>query len=52
MVLYIYSKDENGNLSSAATIVFPTFDSDRNGIQTHNHLFCKRTLNHLAKLAK
>ena len=30
MVLYIYSKDENGNLSSAATIVFPTFGSDRN----------------------
>ena len=26
--------------------------SDSNGIQTHNHLVCKRTLNHLAKLAK
>ena len=23
-----------------------------NGIQTHNHLVCKQTLNHLAKLAK
>ena len=26
--------------------------SDRNGIWTHNHLLCKRTLNHLAKLAR
>ena len=26
--------------------------SDCNGIRTHNHLICKRTLNHLAKLAK
>ena len=26
--------------------------SDSNAIRTHNHLFCKRTLNHLAKLAK
>ena len=26
--------------------------SDSNGIQTHNHLFSKRTLNHLAQLAK
>ena len=25
---------------------------DCNGIRTHNHLFRKRTLNHLAKLAK
>ena len=24
--------------------------SDSNGIRTHNHLVCKRTLNHLAKL--
>ena len=24
--------------------------SDSNGIQTHDHLVCKRTLNHLAKL--
>ena len=24
--------------------------SDCNGIQTHNHLVCKRTRNHLAKL--
>ena len=24
---------------------------DCNGTQTHNHLVCKRTLNHLAKLA-
>ena len=26
--------------------------SDSNGIRTHNHLVCKRTLNHLASLAK
>ena len=26
--------------------------SDSNGIRTHNHLVCKRTRNHLAKLAK
>ena len=26
--------------------------SDSNVIQTHNHLVCKRTLNHLTKLAK
>ena len=26
--------------------------SDCNRTRTHNHLFCKRTLNHLAKLAK
>ena len=26
--------------------------SDYNGIRTHNHLVCKRTLNHLAKPAK
>ena len=26
--------------------------SEWNGTQTHNHLVCKRTLNHLAKLAK
>ena len=26
--------------------------SDSNGIRTHNHLICKRTLNHLTKLAK
>ena len=26
--------------------------SDCNGIRTHNHLVRKRTLNHLAKLAK
>ena len=26
--------------------------SDSNGTRTHNHLVCKRTLNHLAKLAK
>ena len=26
--------------------------SDSNDIRTHNHLVCKRTLNHLAKLAK
>ena len=26
--------------------------SDNNGIRTHSHLVCKRTLNHLAKLAK
>ena len=26
--------------------------SDSNGIRTHSHLVCKRTLNHLAKLAK
>ena len=26
--------------------------SDSNGIRTHNHWFSKRTLNHLAKLAK
>ena len=25
---------------------------DCNGIRIHNHLVCKRTLNHLAKLAK
>ena len=25
--------------------------SDSNGIRTHNHLVCKQTLNHLAKLA-
>ena len=25
--------------------------SDNNGIQTHNHLVCKRTLNHYTKLA-
>ena len=25
---------------------------DSNGIQPHNHLVCKRTLNHLAKPAK
>ena len=25
---------------------------DSNGIQTHNHLVCKRTLNHFAKLVK
>ena len=24
--------------------------SESNGIQTHNHLICKRTLNYLAKL--
>ena len=26
--------------------------SDSNGIQTHNHLVCQQTLNHLAKLSK
>ena len=26
--------------------------NDSNGIRSHNHLVCKRTLNHLAKLAK
>ena len=26
--------------------------SDCNGTRTHNHLICKRTVNHLAKLAK
>ena len=26
--------------------------SDCNGTRTHNHLVCKRTPNHLAKLAK
>ena len=26
--------------------------SDYNGTRTHNHLVCKRTLNHLAKMAK
>ena len=26
--------------------------SGRNGIRTHNHLVCKQTLNHSAKLAK
>ena len=26
--------------------------SDSNRIRTHNHLICKRTLNHLTKLAK
>ena len=25
---------------------------DSNGIQTHNHLVCKRTLNHFAELVK
>ena len=29
-----------------------TQTSDRNGIRTHNRLVRKRTLNHLAKLAK
>ena len=28
------------------------YPSDSNGIQTHNHLVCKRTLSHIAKLAK
>ena len=26
--------------------------SDSNGTRTHNHVVCKRTLNHIAKLAK
>ena len=32
--------------------IFQEFLYDRNGIQTHNHLLCKQTLNHSAKLAK
>ena len=28
------------------------FQCDCNGIRTHNHLVCKRTLNHLARLVK
>ena len=28
------------------------YPSDSNGIRTHSHLVCKRTLNHIAKLAK
>ena len=32
--------------------IFSNFLSDSNGIRTHNHLVRKRTLNHLASLAK
>ena len=38
------------NLSWIAA--FNTTNRDCNGIWTHNHLVCKRTLNHLAKLDK
>ena len=38
---------------SSAMIIFQIFHySDSNGIRTHSHLVCKRTLNHLASLAK
>ena len=34
------------------TVVSNNIARDSNVIRTHNHLVCKRTLNHLAKLAK
>ena len=39
-----------GNISKK--IMIKRSSSDSHGIRTHNHLLCKRTLNHLAKLAK
>ena len=41
VVIYFYLEREN----------YKTL-GDSNRIRTHNHLVCKQTLNHLAKLAK
>ena len=47
---------KSSNLTSNDTTIaeYAQLDylSNCNGTRTHNHLVCKRTLNHLAKLAK
>ena len=47
-LLYIVSSLEGTSYEKAQDTAL----CDCNGTRTHNHLICKRTLNHLAKLAK
>ena len=55
-ILYTFVPDKTfGSLleiSPPNHVFLKTFHSDCNGTRTHNHLIRKRTLNHLAKLAK
>ena len=46
--IIIYEEVPNG----AKPLMIIILNSDCNGTRTHNHLLRKRTLNHLAKLAK
>ena len=38
------------NTLRTSYMLIPTTQNNCNGIRTHNHLGCKRTLNHLAEL--
>ena len=38
------------NTLRTSYMLIPTTQNNCNGIRTHNHLVCKRTLNHLADL--
>ena len=48
---FIYQKYVNYGKTILLSVTFSQLLSNCNGTRTHNHLVCKWTLNHLAKLA-